>query len=487
MPELNLHPKMKHPNAPRLFAMLLLIPSLLFAAEQKPNVIFILTDDLGWGDTKFSGHPYAKTPNLDRFATQSTWINQFYVSAPVCSPSRAAFMTGQYPSRSQIHGHLEVVSEKNAARSMPDWLDPKIPTLPALLKTAGYATAHFGKWHLGKGAGAPPPNDYGFDVSKTTSSNGEPLGNERQPYFRAKSTELIVDETISFIKNNHNKPFYVNVWTLLPHATLKPTPAQLKEYEGLEPTHNEPGLGPWMQNYLSNASDLKGKMQTYCASLTDLDTQLGRLFDALEDLKIADNTIVVFSSDNGPEDYRIQSSRNAGVGNTGVLRARKRSTYEGGVRTLGLIRWPGRINAGRVDNDNVVAAIDLMPTLCAITGVELPDKDKMDGEDVSDILFGATRPRTKPLYWEWFFGVTGGAEGGYQPPMLTIRDGEWKLFVSHRGTDAQLFNIPSDPSEERDVAAQNPDIVRSLKGKALDWVATLPPAKIRDKVMDRAK
>ena len=469
--------KRKHFVFTLLIILMQFLRASLNAAERRPNVIFILTDDQGWNDAHFAGHPYVKTPNLDRFASQSTWFRQFYVAATVCSPSRTAFMTSHSPARHLIHGHLSS-HEQNAARSMPDWLDPKVPTLASLLKSAGYATAHFGKWHLGSGPGAPPPADYGFDVTKTVNANGPQLGDEaKEPYFRAKSTALIVDETIAFIKAHKDQPFYANVWTLLPHAPLKPTPEQLAVYADLAPSAGDPAFGPWMQKYLGEAKDLKSQMQVFCASLTDLDTQLGRLFAALDELKLADDTIVFYSSDNGAEDYRIGNASNAGVGNTGPLRARKRSMYEGGIRTFGLLRWPGHVAAGKRDETSVIGGVDFLPTICKLAGVSVPANVQPDGEDVSDIWLGKSRPRTKPLFWEWLFNVQGA---DYTPPMLTVRDGDWKLFVSHTGSGAQLFNIPQDVSEEHDVAAAHSDVVNSLSAKALAWAKSLPPSKARD-------
>lgn len=448
------------------------------AEAKRPNILFILTDDQGWNDAHFAGHPYVKTPNLDKFASQSTWFRQFYVAATVCSPSRCGFMTGHSPARHFVHGHF-ADHATNEARSMPDWLDPSVTTLPKLLKNAGYTTAHFGKWHLGAGAGAPSPSEYGIDVHKTVNANGPALGDERDPYFRAKSTSLIVDETIQFIRDHKDKPFYANVWTLLPHAPLKPTPEQLKVYESLAPKADDPGFGPWMQKYLAEAKDLKSQMQVFCASLTDLDTQLGRLFAALDEMKLTNDTLIFYSSDNGAEDYRIGNASNAGVGNTGPLRARKRSMYEGGIRTFGLLRWPGHVAAGKIDETSVIAGVDFLPTVCKIAGVAVPGDVKPDGEDVSDIWLGATRPRTKPLFWEWLFRVWGE---DYTPPMLAVRDGDWKLFVNHDGSYAQLYNIPNDIGEEHDVAAAHPDVVKALAAKAIAWQKALPPSPARDEV-----
>ena len=459
------------------------------ATNGPPNVIFILTDDQGWADARFAGHPYAKTPNLDRLASQGTWFRQFYVAATVCSPSRCAFMTSHCPARHLIHGHL-ADHASNEARSMPDWLDPHAVTLTKLLRGAGYATAHFGKWHLGSGDGAPSPGEYGIDVHRTVNANGPALGDRgpapsgargsaqpSDPFFRAKSSAMIVDETIRFMETHRDRPFYVNVWTLLPHAPLKPLPEQLKVYETLDPRATDPGFGPWMRKYLAGARDLKSQMQVFCASLTDLDTQIGRLMDALDHLKLADRTIVFFSSDNGAEDYRIGNAANAGVGNTGPLRARKRSMYEGGIRTLGLLRWPGHVAAGRVDDTSVVSALDWLPTICTLAGVAVPPGVRPDGEDVSDIWLGQPRPRRRPLYWEWFFRVWGDE---YLPPMLAVRDGPWKLFVHHDGSGAELYDIPNDAGEQHEVAAGHPDVVKRLTAQALDWQRSLPPSKARE-------
>lgn len=233
-----------------------------------------------------------------------------------------------------------------------------------------------------------------------------------------------------------------------------------------------------MQEYLGGAKDLKSQMKVFCASLTDLDTQIGRLLKGLDDLGLAEDTVVFFSSDNGPEDYRIGNAANAGVGSPGPLRARKRSMYEGGVRTFGLVRWPGHVAAGRVDETSVIGGVDWLPTVCKLAGVPVPDSVRPDGEDVSDIWTGAPRSRTKPLHWEWLFRVWGEE---YAPPMLAIRDGAWKLFARHDGTKPELYNIPKDPGESRNLAADQPDVVKALTAKALAWARTLPASEARNR------
>ena len=464
---------MKNKNILCVLACASLASPTVLQAASKPNIIFILADDLGWGDPAFRGHPYMKTPNLDRLASQGTVFNQFYVANPVCSPSRTGFMTGHYPARHNVDGHF-ATHKQNAARNMPDWLDPKVTTVAQLLKNAGYTTAHFGKWHLGNGPDAPTPDQYGFDVSKTINSSDKApqLGDEAtEPFFRARSTELIDDEAIKFMQANRDKPFYLNVWSLLPHAPLKPTPEQLATYKDLDPNPDN-FKGP-VRQYLKDAPNLRSQMQVFCASVTALDKGIGRLLKALDDLGLADNTIIVFSSDNGPEDYHIGNARNAGVGSPGEFNGRKRSLYEGGIRTPLIVRWPGHVAAGRVDNQSVVAAVDYLPTMCHFAAVPVPNTLKPDGEDVSDILLGAVHPRKRPIYWEWLFGVAGNPS--YKPPKLAVRDGQWKLFMNPDGTSIELYDIPSDPVEAKNVAAAHPEVVARLKPELLAWYATLPP------------
>lgn len=199
---------------------------------------------------------------------------------------------------------------------------------------------------------------------------------------------------------------------------------------------------------------------------------------------LAKNTIIVFSSDNGPEDYRIRNAANGGVGNSGTLRARKRSMYEGGIRTLGLVRWPGQVPAGRVDPVSVVSAVDLLPTIAGFAGAELPADLEPDGEDLGELWRGGeAKPRKKPLHWEWMFSVQG-ADDGYVPPMLTVRDGDWKLFLDHEGGSTQLYRITDDPGEENDLASTEPEVVKALTAKALAWVESLPPSPARDTVTE---
>lgn len=451
-------------------------------AASRPNVIFILLDDQGWGDAQAFGHPYMKTPSIDRLVREGTRFGQFYVNNPVCSPSRTAFMTGHFPSRHAIHQHL-ATHEQNVARGMPDWLDADATTVCDVLRDAGYATAHFGKWHLGSGPGAPEPSAYGVDDFRTVNANGPNWEAERtDAFFRAHSTDLIVDEAIRFIKANKGKPFYANLWTLVPHALLKPTPEELAVYKDLQV--NPADFPSYMRQYVRDSKDPHEQMRVFCASMTGLDRALGRLLDFLDAEGLADETIIFFSSDNGPEDYRIGNAANAGVGSPGPLRGRKRSLYDGGVRTPLVVRWPGKVEAGRFDETSVLTAVDFLPTVAALAGAKLPGIAP-DGEDMSDILLGKSRPRTKPIHWEWRGGVAGYPE--YCPPRLAVRDGQWKLFCDFDGGNVQLYDIPADPEERSNLADKHPDVVERMKAMAVAWHKSLPEGPVQEPRIGGAK
>lgn len=429
------------------------------AKGTKPNFVFIFADDLGWGDLGCYGNRQIKTPNLDELAKKGILFTQFYVNGSVCSPSRAAIMTGHFPARHGIHGHFST-AKSNQARGMPNWLDPAVPTATKLLNAAGYATGHFGKWHLGSGQGALTPGGYGIDEHCTTGSAGPQLAGRDDPYFRAKSTAQIVDRTIDFIEKNRHKPFYVNVWTLLPHATLHPTDEQMKPYEP----------------YAPRRVPYEGVKQIYYASVSDLDRQIGRLIKKIDELGLADSTLIAFSSDNGPEDFDIRNAVHSGIGSTGPFRGRKRSLYEGGIRMPFIVRWANHVPAGRVDNTSIVAGIDWLPTICRFAGVKLPDSLNLDGEDMSNPLLGKPRQRAKPLMWQWRFRIFGDTTN--KSPMLAIRDGKWKLLMNPDCSRIELYDIPADPTELDSVADQHREIVKRLSVQLLKWQETLPPGPV---------
>lgn len=433
--------------------------------DKRPNFIFIFADDMGWGDMPCYGHRNVvahggwtvrgelKMPNFDRMAEEGTLFTQFYVSSAVCSPSRAGIMTGQFPSRLGIHDYL-ATPEMNRERGMPDYLDPSVPILTRLLKDAGYKTGHFGKWHLGRGKEAPKHEEYGIDrYSRCLRGRGS----------RPASTRAIIDETIDFITSSEGAPFYINAWLYDPHSPLHPTEEQMSLYENLSPRWGEK----------------KGALQIWYAVLSEIDKQVGRLMDKLDALGLSENTIVVFSSDNGPEIGLIPfTSHYAGVYNAGPFRGVKRSLYEGGVRMPFIVRWPGNTPSGRVDSASIISAVDLLPTFCSLAGINLSGGSNFDGEDVSKALLGNSAERISPLMWENRFPVYGHVID--KSPMLAIRDGDWKLLMNPDRSRVELFNIPDDPTELNNSAYRYPDLVERLSDQLLKWQKTLPEGPVHE-------
>jgi arylsulfatase A-like enzyme len=213
--------------------------------------------------------------------------------------------------------------------------------------------------------------------------------------------------------------------------------------------------------------------EIYYASMTDLDTQVGRLLDTLNELGLAERTLVVFSSDNGPEDIHVANAGHSGIGSAGPFRGRKRSLYEGGIRVPFIARWPGRIPAARMDPTSIIAAVDWLPTVCRFAGVAAPVTPAIDGEDVSDILGGAARDRKQPLFWETRYPVTGDAI--HQSPNLAVREAGWKLLLNRDGSRVELYDLRRDPLEVDNRASQEGAVVATLRERALAWSRTLPP------------
>lgn len=437
-----------------VFACCSLIP--LLQGAEKPNVIFILADDLGWGDLGCYGHNQIKTPNLDRLASQGTLFTQFYVNGSVCSPSRCAFFTGQYPARHRIHGHY-ATPQMNEQRGMSQFLDPQVPNVASRLKAAGYTTAHVGKWHLGSNSGGPEPTAYGFDFVGTSEKGGA-NGPEGDPYFRARSTELFVDESLKFIEANQQRPFYLQLWTLVPHATLNPTAEQMAPYARLRAGGRE----------FPHAS----AAEIFYASVSDLDRQIGRLIDGLDRLGLADKTLILFSSDNGPEDIHVGNAGHSGIGSAGPFRGRKRSLYEGGIRVPGIVRWTGKVPAGKIDDTSVIAGVDWLPTLMELAGEDSAQSAALDGESVWDILQGKSRERQRPLFWQWRFRIAG--EPFHHSPQLAVRDQRWKFYMNPNGSRQELYDMSVDLTQLNNVADKHPDVVARLSQQLLAWSKELP-------------
>ena len=447
----------------------------------RPNFIFIYADDLGYGDLACYGHPIVKTPNLDQLADGGTLFTQFYDSHSVCSPTRASFITGQYPSRHRIFRPLADF-RTNAKWSVPDWLDVHAPSLPRALQKAGYRTAMFGKWHLGGGSGsqttaydemdqmqegpkprqkkpayinhpdAPPVIAYGFDVARTawgnspTWYNAKPHSEPHQVYpYNDKgwvtwSSKAIADTAIEFLdghtRNHKYQPFLMNVWLNDPHRPLEPTAEMRDPYRSVP----EPA-------------------QTYYAMITFMDQQIGRLLASLKSLGLEQNTLVIFSSDNGAVDGQ--------GGSNGSLRGWKWSLYEGGIRVPFIVRWPGHVPAGKTNREAVLNIVDLASTFSRLAGASMPRGYEADGVDISDALLGRPFKRSKPMMWHHPLA-------GSFSPELAIREGQWKLLMDPDGKRLEVYNLAEDHSESDNLAHDHPEVTTRLRNTLLNWYRTIP-------------
>ncbi|TWU41927.1 sulfatase family protein [Novipirellula artificiosorum] len=429
-------------------------------AAERPNIIFLFADDLGWGDLSCYGQDRVKTPNLDRLAQQGTLFTNFYVAGSVCSPSRTGIMTGQYPARHRVFGHF-AAEASNAKREMPNALDPDIMTLTDLLKDAGYRTAHFGKWHLGNVS----PEEYGVGAFRTESHTNIPDRGRLDiwnPPNRPKCTADILDAALEFMDSQQatSEPFFLNAWFSDPHATLNPSLEQLERVKQFAP----------------KGVDFYGVAQVFYACVVEMDRQIGRFLDELDARGLSENTLVIFSSDNGPEDFQIGNSAHSGVGCTGPFRGRKRSIYEGGIRTPFLLRWPGKVPPGKVNDTSIVNGIDLLPTLAAIAEADIPASLELDGENMLDVWLGKDRQRSRPLFWEWRYRVFGHPYN--QPPRLAVREGDFKLLINPDQSRVELYNLRRDPGERDNIASEHREKVNQLQAMLLNWNESLPKSPV---------
>ncbi len=427
----------------------------------KPSVVFIYADDLGFGDLACHGHPEIKTPHLDRMAREGTDFWSFTVVNPVCSPSRTGIITGQFPSRWGVHQHF-ASHEMNAERGMPDWLDPKAPLLPRVFKQAGYRTAHFGKWHLSGGAvaDAPLPAGYGYDVAAVWTGPGRHVFDGTDYTFASGGASAhdkqaaswisvaATDHAVEFIRESRGKPFYLNLWL---HETHHLVSATDKDKE-LYPEVDEPN-------------------RTYYAAVSRADRQVGRVLEVLDELGIAEQTIVIFSSDNGPENSHARPGQKFyySQGSTGGLRGRKRSLLMGGVNTPFLVRWPGVVPAGRVDKQTAIAGVDVFPTLLAATGVPGPPLTTFDGEAMLAAWKGQSKAREKPLFWWW-----QGKHSGDDWPAFAMRDGPWMLVLDETKQRRELYQVVADRAQQHNLADEQAERVERMQAAISSWFSTLP-------------
>ncbi len=399
---------------------------------ERPNIVVFLADDMGWGDAHCNGNETMITPNIDKLASQGVRFTQCYAACGVCSPSRSAILTGRTPYRNGVWRHL--------SGNGPAHLRASEITYPELLREAGYETCHVGKWHLlsknqFNQPGFPQPGEHGYDYWFYTHNNAAPSHRNPNNFVRngepvgvieGYSAQIVANEGIQWLDNvrDQSKPFAMSVWVHEPHRPLGTDPRFMKLYEGHP-----------------NAKHL--------GNITQLDFALGQLMDALEERGLSENTLLFFTSDNGPEG---QSEKNGG--STGGLRGRKRNDYEGGIRVPGVVRWPGHIKPGTVSDVPVIGS-DIFATVLDVCGVALPADRTIDGVSMVPAFEGKAVERKTPMFWRTH--VSGPDD------RVAMRMGDWKLVGDETLTAFQLYDMSRDWKEKNDLAAQMPEKTEELK------------------------
>lgn len=439
-----------------LILIILQIPLGVLAAQ--PNVVMLLADDLGYQDVGCYDGP-VKTPAIDSLAAAGVRFTDFYSGCAVCSPSRASLLTGRHHIRTGVYSWIHDPSQNSHLRL-------REVTLAEVLKSAGYSTAHIGKWHLGLPTGQrkkPTPDQHGFDYWFATWNNASPSHHNPDNFIRngepvgrleGYSCQLVVDEAIDWLDRHRDPdtPFFLNVWFHEPHAPIAAPGEIVAGYGGK-----------------------KDRGAVYSGTIDNTDRAISRLLKKLRELAPAENTLIIYASDNGS--YRDDR--------TGGLRGRKGMNWEGGIRVPGIFHWPGHIQTGTVSSEPA-GLVDVLPTVCGLLKLDPPADVHLDGSDLSPVLTGNSDAfvRHQPLFWHL----------QKSRPMVALRDGDWSLVADpdyelstsnmfqeawipqiRRGgyRHFRLFNLSADPQQTTDVASRHPDVVARLKTSLLNINASI--------------
>lgn len=443
---------------------------LLFSCKKEPpqpNIVVILCDDLGYGDLGSFGHPIIKTPNLDEMAAKGIKLSSFYSAAPVCSPSRAGLLTGRSPNRAGIYDFIPGPKKSEDCRDLVH-LQEHEQTIPALLKSAGYATCLSGKWHCSSRFNSdvqPSPKHFGFDHWFATHNNASPSHHNPKNFVRngqkvgemeGYSCQLVVEEAMQWLQNRKKgQPFYLQVSFHEPH----------------EPIASPPEL---VQKHLSEAQN--ENQAQYFANVENMDLAVGRLMTYLKQ-NHNENTLIVFSSDNGPEtlDRYVRAKRS--YGSPGELKGMKLWTSEAGFRVPGIIQWLGQ-STYQGTSEAVVSSLDFLPTFCELAGVQLPNR-KLDGESITPLIQTGQQERGKALLWvfynalnqhtvalrkgDWKILCQLQADTSYLPRINNLYEGNEALLRNAELTDFVLYNLQQDLGEGEDVADKYPEVYQNMK------------------------
>lgn len=447
-----------------------MVTTLAQESHEKPNIILINVDDLGWADLGCYGSRYYETPNIDKLASEGMLFTNAYASAAVCSPTRAAIMTGKAPARTGITDWIRarfqggtIPEDKTYAvkyvgdsatklltPANPLWMELEETTIAELLQQHGYTTCHIGKWHLGTEDWYPEKQ--GFDYNIGGCDYGQPPS-YFDPYYNSERVpniptlpprregeyleDRLADEAVNFIKKHSGKPFFLNMWNYAVHTPIQGKPKLVAKYEKKDTTHQ--------------------KSPAYAAMVESVDQSVGKIMHTLKALDLDQHTLVIFTSDNGGLETEIATDNDP-------LRSGKGYPYEGGIRVPMIVRWPGKINKNS-NNATPVISHDLFPTFCEVAGINVPDKPNIDGVSILPVLTGEKKLDREALYWHFPHYRVGDIV-----PFSIIRDGEWKLIKRYEGKEFELYHLGEDLAEENDLSTEMPEKVAQLDKKLMNWL-----------------
>jgi arylsulfatase A len=454
-----------------LSVLALLLVTAPTAADDRPNFVIMVADDLGYGDLGSYGHPVIRSPNIDRLAEEGLRFTNGYAAAPVCSPARTGILTGRIPSRVGIYDWIPPGSDVH--------LPTEETTVAELLRDAGYQTVYLGKWHLNGGLGTdqPQPDDHGFDHWFATTGFAMPThlnpynfvlnGVEMGP-MDGYACQLLSEEAVRWLTEvrDPERPFLMIIGYHEPHEAIASPPELTAAYSTTQ-NRNE---------------------AEYFANVTNLDLAVGRVVEQIDELGFANETMVLFTSDNGPEMVNRHPQAQRSYGSAGHLRGKKLQLWEGGIRVPFIVRWPKHVEPGET-SDTPVSGIDLLPTLCELAGFPVPDSIDLDSTSIAPALEGAPLNRDIPLFWHDYkawggprvvlrekrFKLAGFWDGPeiVRTDSSTLRPGDLELIRTAKLVRFELYDLDADPGERRDVGDRHPEVLDRMKTEMLGIYAEI--------------
>ncbi|MDB4640195.1 sulfatase-like hydrolase/transferase [Pirellulaceae bacterium] len=445
-----------------------------FAADDRPNIVVFLCDDLGYGDLECYGHPHIKTPNLNGLADSGIRLTNCYSAAPVCSPSRVGLLTGRSPNRAGVYDWIPPANRPTPNSRELVHMRKNEVTIPALLKAAGYSTCMSGKWHcnsrFNQSEAQPQPGDFGFDHWFGTQNNAAPSHENPTNFIRngemagkleGFSCQLVVNEAMTWLdgqqKSKPDSPFFIFIPFHEPHEPVASPQKLVKQYRTVAKSNDQ---------------------AQYFANVANVDHAVGRFLKKLDQLKVRENTLVIFTSDNGPETLNRYSRANRSFGTPAPLRGMKLHVHEAGFHVPGIMSWPAKITAKQTSTVPV-SSLDFLPTFCDLANTQPPADLKLDGTSVQPFLNGKPFARNEPLFWCYFNAIS--------KPKVAMRDGDYKVLAtlndnklprytnlsedqfqkakSAKLTDFELYDLASDPNEKNNLAKNNPAKLNEMKKK----------------------